>query len=142
MVLRKRRGVGTTMKSALDRFTEKYVVNEETGCWEWTSHIVGSGYAGFYFEGKVRRAHRLSFAWANGFLPDLDIDHLCRVRHCVNPDHLEAVSRRENSRRGIKGVLTTHCPSGHEYSGGNLYVDPKGHRRCRSCRREGMRKYA
>jgi hypothetical protein len=68
----------------------------------------------------------------------MHIDHLCRNTKCVNPEHLEPVTIRENLLRGIgpsaKHAVKTHCPAGHEYSGDNLYVHPvKGMRYCRTC---------
>ena len=63
---------------------------------------------------------------------EVHVDHLCRVECCVNPAHLEFVSVRENARRGIKGELTTHCPSGHEYNDANTRTR-NGRRHCRAC---------
>jgi hypothetical protein len=93
-------------------------------------------------------AHRFAYESVHGpITPGLVIDHLCRVRLCVNPAHLEPVTPGENSRRGYAWLLNrrnhqtvkTHCPAGHAYRGANLYVSPRGDRRCRTCHRERMR---
>ena len=71
------------------------------GCWEWAAHRDESGYATFSVDGKTRRAHRVAYAALVGPIPEgLVCDHLCRVRHCVNPAHIELVSSRENTLRG------------------------------------------
>lgn len=75
---------------------------------------------------------------------DLTLDHLCRVRACVNPDHMEPVTIRENALRGetaaARNAAQTHCPQGHEYTGENTYVTTAGSRRCRTCTREYVRR--
>lgn len=84
-------------------------------------------------------AHRLAYEAVKGPIPaGLQIDHLCRVRNCVNPDHLEAVTQQENVRRGRVGENTrskTHCPQGHPYDEANTYRNPAGSRNCRTCHR-------
>jgi hypothetical protein len=118
-------------------------VNVTPDCWEWTAalNVKEDGYGSFGGNGQIVLAHRFSYVLLVGPIPEgLTLDHLCRNRRCVNPDHLEPVTLRENILRGegltAKNARKTHCPSGHPYSGENLYVSPKGDRRCRSCRRE------
>lgn len=128
----------------MNRFMEK-VDQHEDGCWLWTAGSNGNGYGVFHVgvvEGsKVRSyAHRWSYEQHVGPIPDgLDIDHLCRVRECVNPDHLEPVTRRTNLRRSPLVGRSSHpkdeCLRGHELAGENLYVSPQGVRRCRTCDR-------
>lgn len=89
--------------------------------------------------------HREFFIWAGGRIPDgHQVDHLCRRPGCVNPNHLEAVTPRENTLRGVGPTArlsaVTHCPKGHPYSGENLAIRPTGSRRCRACDAEYMRK--
>ncbi len=73
-----------------------------------------------------------------GPIPEgLELDHLCRVRHCVNPDHLEAVTHRENIRRGLGGPRS-HCINGHEFTPENTSLK-RGWQACRACSREKMR---
>ena len=89
-------------------------------------------------------AHRVAYEIIKGKIPDgLDLDHLCRNKVCVNPDHLEAVTRRENLMRGntiiAKEVKQTHCKRGHPLSGNNLYF--YGFRRCKKCHLKNMQNY-
>lgn len=111
----------------------------ESGCWEWTAGTDTHGYAQPCIEGRYQLLHRWTYATLVGPIPKgLELDHICRVRHCVNPAHLEPVTHRQNVLRG-EGVAaiaarTTHCPEGHEYAGGNLIVYSDGKRRCRECR--------
>lgn len=130
------------MKTLSDRFHEKFTVNDSSGCWEWTATRSTKGY-GMIGQGAPRStlisAHRVAFELYVGPVPDgLQLDHLCRVRHCVNPAHLEPVSPRENTRRGLGvggiNAAKTHCSRGHEYSEANTYLWPSGNRRgCRIC---------
>jgi hypothetical protein len=116
------------------RFWSK--VDKTDSCWLWTGALHDLGYARFSVGGLRVYVHRYSYELANGQIPEgLTIDHLCRVRHCVNPDHLEAVTHRENLRRSPIQPTTvnarkTRCPYGHLYSG----RDKRGWRECRTCR--------
>lgn len=118
-----------------------------SGCWAWMGSLNKSGYGSITIGGWTRNAHRVSYELACGPVPDgLDLDHLCRVRCCINPDHLEPVTRRENLRRGrgnrnlaAVAVAKTHCPYGHPYEGPNLYTDARGRRTCVTCQRQRVR---
>ena len=75
-------------------------VNKTNTCWLWTGYIPPSGYGLVCFKGKVRNAHRVAYTLVKGAVPrGLDLDHLCRTKACVNPDHLEPVTHAENMRR-------------------------------------------
>jgi hypothetical protein len=130
-----------TRRPTPDRFFEKVDAGD---CWLWTGTLAGGGYGWFLADGKSTPAHRWAYEYLVGPIPDgLDIDHLCRVRRCVNPDHLEPVTRIENVRRGYSSThqrVKTHCPQGHPYVGWNLLVD-HGRRRCRTCTNERERRW-
>jgi len=127
-----------TIREAFDR---RHREDLETGCWEWLGGRDSNGYGALYFRGRVRAAHRVAHELFIGPIPEgLHIDHLCRNPRCVNPEHLEGVTNRENVRRGLKGVLTTHCPHGHEYTAENTRIT-NGHRFCRACNRRAVAHY-
>lgn len=137
-------------KTVLQRFFEKFIIDSVTGCWLWTAQIYPTGYAAFYHsQGWTKRAARIAYILFRGPIPEgLQIDHLCRVRRCVNPWHLEAVTAQENTRRSRRSPLLgkyklriTECPQGHRYIGKNLAVRPNGHRYCRACHRADTARY-
>ena len=85
----------------------RWIVNADTGCWEWQMAIADTGYGVCGKDGKVVYAHRWSYETFVGLIPEeLELDHLCRVRKCVNPYHLEPVRHAVNGRRGAKTRLT------------------------------------
>lgn len=128
-----------------DRFWQ-YAKADGSGCWIWHG---GCGRAGYGLvradqtvgEQGTRPAHRMAYELVKGPIPEgLQIDHLCRNPPCVNPDHLEVVTPRENTLRGegpaAVNARKTHCIRGHPFDGANTYIQPtSGARRCRACRR-------
>jgi hypothetical protein len=120
-------------KPPVERFWD-YVSKAPNSCWPWTGTRDEKGYGRHYVGRDQLKAHRYSYELLVGPIPaGLVIDHLCRNTSCVNPDHLEPVTNRENNRRGA--VLITACPQGHPYDERNTVLDGKGHRTCRECRR-------
>ena len=141
-------GKGTLRK----RFEDKYIPEPNSGCWLWIGSGHSAGYGSIFYNGKSDYAHRVSYILQYGEIPDgLQIDHLCRVRSCVNPDHLEAVTPRVNTKRGNASEslqshydlnrLKTHCPHGHEYSEENTLHTACGRRQCKTCNRDRQRRY-
>lgn len=117
-----------------ERFLEKVEFDGE--CWLWRAAKDPCGYGQFYWNGRPHKAHRVAYALTFGAIPKgKELDHLCRVRHCVRPSHLDPVSHRENVKRGIRGAITTHCPQGHPYDEANTAIQTNGARRCRACSR-------
>lgn len=135
------------MKSLATRLAEKYVVNADTGCWQWTASTSNKRdkwvYGLISVRGALQMAHRVMYELARGPVPDgLELDHVCRNTRCINPDHLEAVTHKENIARSANFQASkTECVNGHALSGENLYVKPNGCRECRTCRKDQWRRY-
>lgn len=135
--------VFTKKISDVDRLMS-HVRIEQNGCWTWTAAAMSGGYAVTSFGSrsnnsrKMVYAHRLMYELIKGKVPsDLQLDHLCRNRLCINPDHLEAVTARVNQIRGntfaAQNIRKSHCKRGHPFDLLNteFYM---GKRRCRECR--------
>ena len=116
------------------RFWKK--VNKTEGCWLWTAAWM-RGYGKFWSGERLVPAHRWAYEAEVGPIPEgLQLDHLCRNKRCVRPDHLEVVTGAENTRRALAGIHKSHCPKGHPYSGDNLQRWSNGAARCRACNRD------
>ena len=124
-----------------ERITRNITV-EPDGCWLWTKCCDRKGYGRVQLGGLLLYAHRLSYEVFEGPIPEgLHLDHLCRVRHCVNPDHLEPVTCAENIRRSpIHHGAKTHCPAGHPYDEANTRRY-RGRRFCITCNKERCRAF-
>lgn len=119
------------------RFWSKVALPNEQGCMLWMGYVNPTGYGRLSLGRKMTLAHRAAYALAYGGIPEgLTLDHLCRVRHCVAPDHLEPVTAAVNTLRGsgptALNARKTHCPQGHAYDEANTYVF-RGSRNCRTC---------
>lgn len=139
--------MGRRKKNPLDRFWSK--VQKKSTCWNWTGSLSGNGYGAFWVEGRTVIAHRWAYEALVGPIPDgLEVDHLCRNRACVNPEHMEPVTARENIMRGM-GVTAinaakTHCKHGHEFTNKNTYIDPSmngANRACKTCRKYRLQEW-
>lgn len=120
----------------VERF-ERKINKTPGGCWWWTGAARPSGYGNFWVEGRCVISHRYAYEERYGNIPDgLTIDHLCRNRRCVNPDHLEAVTQRTNLLRGntlpAAAAARQCCASGHAYTTENTRLTA-GYRKCREC---------
>lgn len=133
----------------LPEFLARRVVVQDRGhttpCLEWDAAL-HLGYGWVSHKGKPQLAHRLAYEAINGPIPEgLVIDHLCRNRKCLNPDHLEAVTLAVNTRRAHPNYVTddmTVCPNGHALTAGYIIPASNGSRRCLRCERgENARPY-
>jgi len=114
---------------------------DASGCWTWQRTIHREGYGQVKIAGRTLLAHRFSYETFIGPIADgLQIDHLCRNRACVNPEHLEPVTPQDNIHRspvapGALNARKTQCPKGHAYDESNTYYAPSCGRLCRTCQR-------
>lgn len=123
---------------AIDRYYARRTITE-TGCWE-LSGPGSNGYTRIMVDGRTWLAHRWAYTYFVGPIPaGYEVDHRCRNRRCSNPEHLEAVTKRENCRRWSESV--THCPKGHEYTPENTYIPKSNCKVCRECQRDAVRRY-
>lgn len=130
-----------------DRFWSK--VEKTETCWNWKgAKTCDNGYGQIRLNNRNSCAHRIAYELINGQVPNgLELDHLCRNPSCVNPNHLEIVTRKENQRRGfgVSGINSrkTYCLRGHPLSGSNLVPNRlrQGKRECRACKSIHSREY-
>lgn len=130
-----------------DRLIDGSVPEPNSGCWLWLRALRDNGYATIKTGGKSELAHRVSYRTFRGQIPEgLDIDHLCRTRACINPEHLDPVIPVVNWWRGdapsAKAAKRHHCIRGHLYTPENTAIDPRrGRRVCKTCRLNAGRAY-
>lgn len=134
-----------------ERLRDK-IYAREGGCWLWQGSI-RNGYGLTWWDGRVMNAHRAVYSIMVGPVPEgLELDHLCEVKNCVCPAHLEPVTHAENVRRagGMAKALAaelerratrTHCKRGHPFDEGNTYRRSNGTRECRACRTVSMERW-
>lgn len=122
--------------SILERFEKKVQHIPESGCWIWSGYLCNKGYGIFWFDGGAKKAHRISYELYVGQIPaGMVVDHVCRERSCVNPEHLRPVTSRENTHAdgsiapAKRNSQKTTCPK----CGGPYSTDSRGGRICRPC---------
>jgi hypothetical protein len=121
------------------RFWTK-TVDGAGGCILWSAGCDWKNYPKFSFCGRTVKAHRVVYEWLVGKIPEeYEVDHLCNRHNCVNPQHLEAVTKAENLSR-VK-LRNTHCKRGHQRTDINTYISPSGARVCRDCLALNKHKY-
>lgn len=127
--------------SAIERLSLHFLPTDSSECWLWLGALDKSGYGVAYYEGRAQRAHRAVYSERVGPIPKgLELDHLCKVRRCVNPLHLLPVTHAENMSRGTSKAERPNCKQGHPFVGDNLIVR-NGRRDCRECGRLAARRY-
>lgn len=138
---------GPHPRPAIERLLARIEIDPGTECWLWTGSTGANGYGqigvGSVLDGTrgLATTHRVAYEAMVGVIPDgMVLDHLCRVRLCANPDHLEPVTFVENVKRGEAGrhgfnSRKTHCPAGHPYDEANTHISRAGKRQCRACSR-------
>jgi len=124
----------------------KNIVIDQNDCWNWKLWISPLGYGQISFKDKTELVHRVSFQVFIGKIKkNLEINHICRNRKCINPEHLETVSHRENLLKGdtiaAKNDQKTHCLNGHKFTPENTCINPSGERSCRICKNRRQRSY-
>ena len=126
------------MAVRVDKWFAKHI-RPSGECWEWTGSKTRNGYGQLRIEQKPMMAHRALYEYFVADIPaGLDLDHLCRNRACVNPWHMEPVTRSINLKRGRVGrhERPAACPQNHPYDEENTRITTKGSRACRTCERE------
>lgn len=134
---------GEDIESKLLRRSER----DSNGCLIWQGAVLHNGYGAIWVseEGAQRRAHRVAYSiWIGPIPEDMTIDHLCEVKLCIEPSHLEAVTSKENTLRSNRAPATinskkTHCKHGHEFTEENTRVY-NGKRQCITCVNEASRR--
>lgn len=129
------------MGSLIDRVMRRVEYDTVGGCWLWTGAVNQNGYSRFSSRNTGPYAgHRLAYELLCEPIPEgMELDHKCRVRCCVNPAHLEPVTREENIARGV--AARTHCKRGHAFTPENMLANaPWAPRVCRLCRNENARR--
>jgi hypothetical protein len=124
--------------SELDRFWLKTMPEPMSGCWLWIGNTSAQGYGTMYFHGENTPAHRAAWQLHRGPIGEgKEIDHLCKTRACVNPDHLRVITKSANL--ATRDLVRTHCLNGHPLTDDNCYFERDG-RRCKTCRKNYRRK--
>lgn len=132
-------------KSLWEKLQDKFIIDDNY-CWVWQG-MNAKGYGRLFIREENHStvvAHKVMYELLMGLVPEgLELDHLCRNRACINPNHLEPVTHLENLLRSpITNSGKTHCKNGHEFTPNNIYRHPqRGSRLCKSCQKEHSKEY-
>jgi hypothetical protein len=126
---------GPDRRPAIDRILARVVIDGE--CWLSTIGMQRNGYSSVGV-GTTQKlmSHRVAYEHFHGPIPDgYEVDHLCGVRNCIRPDHIEAVTHAENIHRAVERLWRdrTTCARGHQFTSNDLMVTASGQRLCRRC---------
>lgn len=132
------------LERVFSRCTEGPETYKGSPCWNWSLYIEPSGYGVYRHQHQTWKTHRLTYTLSYGDIPQgLVIDHLCCNKKCCNPEHLEAVTPEENTRRsnrvkspGAYNKAKTQCKHGHPFSPENTRTEKDGSRTCLTCKKE------
>ncbi len=128
-------------------WASKVSVEPNTGCWLWEACTDTTGYGLIRVNGMLWKAHRLSYVMfvKGSLVPGLHIHHLCEVKSCVNPEHLEQVTPQQNTLASDtparRNSLKTRCKYGHAFTPENTLISSTGYRRCRECKNKHNKEY-
>lgn len=128
-------------QTSIQRFYSNILPGNFGGCWIWGKSSDGKGYGMIWVDGRGWSSHKFSYEYHKGKVPEgLELDHLCRVTMCVNPDHLEPVTHGVNISRSpgciwFKRRAMTHCKRDHPLTPENIYISKLGSRQCLGCKR-------
>lgn len=125
----------------LNRFMSKVFIEPNTGCWLWSGNWNHAGYGNFKIKNETKRAHRISYEHFKGpIINELSVAHKCNTRACVNPNHLELLTHKQNCID--RNAHKKHCPKGHLFTKENKKSQNKGKSYCcRICANEANRLY-
>ncbi len=133
------------MDTLPDHIVDRILFEPNTGHWFWLGKLSRQGYGRVGVDGRVYGVHRYVYSQLVGPIPDgMVLDHICRVRHCVAPQHLRVVTPAQNSLENsvsfcARRAVSDRCDRGHPYDNGNLIITKTGARLCRTCRNAYMR---
>ena len=138
----------TLTEKQFNRFCTKIVIEPISGCWFWTGSLDSNGYPRVNINSINRRAHIISYEHFKGAVPlNMDCHHVCKNKHCVNPNHIKVISRYNHKQlhlgENIK-AQQTHCINGHEFTEENTYYRCYRNwtqRACNTCRRETSKRF-
>lgn len=122
------------------RLESNFIPEPNSGCWLWLGTVATNGYGKLWVDGKSVSAHVLSYRLYRGGSGGKKLHHICKVKTCINPDHLLVVTTKEHSELHRDDlVIQTHCKRGHTFTSENTLIKSSGRRECRACKQQRNR---